>query len=239
MLTSIDSSWHESLTRALGALSPEYRDFLESSTDFIPSRDRLLSAFSTLPKDRVKYILFGQDPYPREQSAIGYAFIDGGVDELFCDNGLSKLVNRATSLCNFMKMALVASGRLDSTDTTQPAIASIDKNDIISNMTELRVNFEHSGVLLLNTALVFTSKKDSKKHIKAWKGFVEVLLQEMLDQQPSLILFGAHAKELMKISGIEQFPIISMEHPYNHTFICNLDAHDLFGPMNLLEKQRS
>jgi len=55
MLTSIDNSWHESLTRALGALSPEYRDFLESSTDFIPSRDRFLSAFSTLPKDRVKY----------------------------------------------------------------------------------------------------------------------------------------------------------------------------------------
>ncbi len=236
MLSNVDNSWHESLERALGALSVEYRDFLESSAEYIPSRDKFLSAFSSLPKDQVKYILFGQDPYPRVQSAIGYAFIDGAVEGLFSDNGLSKPVNRATSLRNFMKMALVADGKLSDTDTSQPAIASLDKDDIIDTMTELRINFEKSGVLLLNTALVFTDKKESKRHVKAWKGFVETLLSEMIKQQPRLILFGVHAKELLKLSGIEQFEAISMEHPYNHTFISNPDAHDLFGPMKLLKR---
>jgi uracil-DNA glycosylase len=230
------SSWDDTLAKAHSALSGEYREFLAQNKGYIPNRDRYLNAFKTLPKDKVRYILFGQDPYPREQSAGGYAFIDTNVKEIFAPKGLSKEVNRATSLRNFIKMALVARGDLSLEDTSQDAIAKIDKTPLINTIDELRYNFEKNGVLLLNTALVFTDKKSSTKHIKEWRGFIQVLLEELQDRDITLILFGSHAKELKKRFDLSSYKSIELQHPYNHTFISNKDALNLFGKMNLLEK---
>lgn len=230
----VDSSWLELLTDAMRELDKEYLHFLFTSQEYFPNQEKLFSAFKTLPKTKTKYILFGQDPYPREQSAIGYAFIDGAVNELFSNKGLSREVNRATSLRNFIKMALIANGRLSFKNTSQSAIAAIDKSDLIRTIHELKNNFEHSGVLLLNTALIFTDKKDSKKHIKAWEPFIKHLL-ENIDNNIELILFGNHAKDILKKFTPKQ-KAIKLPHPYNISFITQTEAHNLFGPLKLLEK---
>jgi len=232
----VHSSWQESIHAAYTTLSEEYRAYLEQNQDYFPSKKQYLNAFKTLPKEKVRYILFGQDPYPREESAIGYAFIDGKVKDIFSDTGLSKEVNRATSLRNFMKMALVARGDLTLDDTSQEAITQVGKSDLIESIQELKDNFEKNGVLLLNTALIFSSKEESRAHIKAWRPFVEKLLAEMREVDPALILFGTHAKALKKLKGIEKFHTIELEHPYNHTFISNPKALKLFGSMDLLAK---
>jgi len=232
----IDSSWIEALDLAYQQLSSEYRSYLERDGDYFPTQENYLNAFKTLPKDRVRYILFGQDPYPREESAIGYAFIDGRVGDIFSSTGLSKSVNRATSLRNFIKMVLVARGDLSYEDTSQDAIAKLDKPPYISTISQLKDNFESSGVLLLNTALIFSSKEQSRKHIKEWRPFVETLLSQMVDISPQLILFGTHAKALKKLDGIDRFETIELEHPYNHTFISNEVALKLFGEMDLLAR---
>lgn len=229
-------SWASILQEAYVALDEEYRRFLETNEGYFPDRNNYLNAFRTLPKEQVKYILFGQDPYPREESANGYAFIDAKVKSIFSDTGLGKEVNRATSLRNFIKMALVARGDLTLDDLSQGAIAAVDKTALISTIEELRSNFEKNGVLLLNTALVFTDKKSSIKHVKAWRPFVQSLLHSLEVQQPKLILFGTHAKELKKNLPLENFETIELEHPYNHTFIGNPRALELFGPMTLLDK---
>lgn len=239
MFTSIDSvdeSWKATIATAYRSLSPLYREYLEQDKEYFPNRENFLNAFKTLPKQEVKYILFGQDPYPREQSAIGYAFIDGKVGELFNSTGLSREVNRATSLRNFIKMALVARGDLTREDTAQDAISKLEKERLISTIMQLKENFEKNGVLLLNTALIFSSKEQSRKHIKAWQPFVERLLLEMGDINPKLILFGTHAKAIKKLEGVEQLEAIELEHPYNHTFVSNKIALNLFGAMNLLAK---
>jgi len=202
----------------------------------IPDKPRIFNAFKTLPKSRVCYILFGQDPYPRPESATGHAFIDGAVREIFGDRGLSKAVNRATSLRNFVKMALVCEGLLASGDVSQEAIAAIDKSGLIATIDELRENFERSGVLLLNTALVFEDKSASARHAKAWRPFVRTLLGR-LDDGVELILFGSIAKAIEKIPESARFRRHLLEHPYNHTFIHNPKAHELFGPMHLLRKK--
>ncbi len=230
------NSWESVLREAYAQLEEDYRKFLEEDRGYIPDRENYLNAFRTLPKEKVKYILFGQDPYPREESANGYAFIDARVKEIFSDKGLSKEVNRATSLRNFIKMALVARGDLSPEDLSQDAIASIDKTALISFIEELRINFEKNGVLLLNTALVFTDKKSSSRHVKAWQPFVRSLLKSLETQQPKLILFGTHAKALKKNLPLNGFETIELEHPYNHTFIANPKALELFGPMHLLDK---
>ena len=231
-------SWEPLILQAYGALDAEYRTFLEQDSGYFPTRENFFNAFSTLPKQKVRYILFGQDPYPREESAGGYAFIDEKVKRLFSDTGLSKEVNRATSLRNFIKMALVARGDLRIEDTSQEAIAKVDKAPLITTIKALRENFERNGVLLLNTALVFTQKRDSNKHIKAWRPFMQTLLEMLSEEEnpPTLILFGNHARSLNRTLPLDRFESIALEHPYNHTFIGNKNAQNLFGPMKLLEK---
>jgi uracil-DNA glycosylase len=230
------NSWDDILNQAFDALDKEYQEFLDKDSGYIPNKDNYLNAFKTLPAEDVKYILFGQDPYPRVESASGYAFIDSNVKTLFAPNGLSKEVNKATSLRNFIKMLLVSMGRLSSQDTSQQAIARIPKDDLINSIDELRINFEKNGVLLLNMALVFTDKKDSTKHIKEWRGFIEVLLSKLQNRDITLILFGNHAKDIQKRFDLSSFHIIHTPHPYNTSFITNKDAQNLFGSMKLLEK---
>jgi len=229
------TSWETLLIKAYASLDEDYQRFLEEDKDYFPSKANYFNAFKTLPKDKVKYILFGQDPYPRKESAGGYAFIDTNVKKLFSDSGLSKEVNRATSLRNFIKMALLARGDLKE-DTSQGSIAKIDKADLIDSIDALRENFEKNGVLLLNTALIFTDKRSSSKHIKSWQPFVQSLLSSFESEAPKLILFGTHAKELKKKFALDKFEIIEMEHPYNTSFIHNKKALELFGSMKLLEK---
>jgi len=232
----VHNSWQETIQSAYAELSDSYKAYLEEDNGYFPAKTHYLNAFTTLPKEKVRYILFGQDPYPRKESAIGYAFIDGKVKDIFSDSGLSKEVNRATSLRNFIKMVLVARGDLTFGDTSQEAIAQVDKTVLINTVQELKDNFEQNGVLLLNTALIFSSKTESRAHIKAWRPFVERLLSEIREVNPTLILFGTHAKALRKLKGIEDFHSIELEHPYNHTFISNPEALKLFAPMNLLAK---
>ncbi len=229
-------SWEVILEKAYAELEDEYKVFLENDKRYFPNSSNYFNAFKTLPRNRVKYILFGQDPYPRKESAGGYAFIDEKVQTLFSQTGLSKEVNRATSLRNFVKMALVARGDLKKENTSQEAISQIDKHSFINSIEELRINFEKNGVLLLNTALIFTDKKSSTKHVKAWRPFIKILLKELEEDAPKLILFGIHAKELKKRLSLDKFETIEVEHPYNHTFISNEKVLKLFSPMNLLEK---
>jgi uracil-DNA glycosylase len=228
------ASWQPLLEEAYGELEEEYRAFLEANEGYFPRKEQFFNAFASLPRQRVKYILFGQDPYPREQSASGYAFIDSRVESLFGEQGLSTEVNRATSLRNFIKMLLVACGKLDGEDTSQKAIKAIDREGMIETMHELRLNFEANGVLLLNTALIFTDKSDSKYHSTQWRPFMKRLLEGLEEEGIALILFGNYAKELEKLFGLEAFEKIAMEHPYNHTFITNEKALKSFRGMHLL-----
>jgi len=235
-MLEVHESWREDIAAAYAALDPDYRRFVERTT-LVPERHRIFNAFKTLPKPQVRYILFGQDPYPRAESATGHAFIDGAVETIFSPTGLSKAVNRATSLRNFVKMALLADGRLSPDDLSQAAIAALDKSALIDSIDELRENFETNGVLLLNAALVFEDKRSSARHAKAWQPFIRALLSR-LDDDTELILFGGIAKTIRKIPEAARFRHHLLEHPYNHTFVHNPDAHALFGPMELLRRRQ-
>jgi len=230
-----DASWHPILKKALESFDNDYLEFLNSG-DYLPSKSNIFRAFESLKPQDVKYILFGQDPYPRRESAIGYAFIDGRVKEIFTEKGLSKEVNRATSLRNFIKMLLVARGDLRCEDTSQEAISKIDKSNLINSIYELRDNFIRSKVLLLNSSLVFEDKASSNRHLRVWQSFIGVILEELKEYSPTLILFGSHSKKLEKLYDENSFKAIKIEHPYNNSFICNKEAIELFGEMRLLNR---
>ncbi|NOX14810.1 MAG: uracil-DNA glycosylase [Epsilonproteobacteria bacterium] len=234
-MIKVHSSWQSIVQECYDKLDVDYREFLEKDSGYFPSNENFLNAFKTLPLNKTKYILFGQDPYPREQSAIGYAFIDGMVGEIFSSSGLSKNVNKATSLRNFIKMLLVANGNLEKNNTTKEQISKIKKDDFITDIMQLKLNFEKNGILLLNTSLIFTDKKDTSFHVKQFRPFMEILLQKLEGKKTELILFGNTAKEMEKrFTSLKNYRLFKVQHPYNVGFIKDLSVINFFKPMNLL-----
>ena len=237
MTPKVDPSWQEIIEYAYAGLTPTYRKFLEKDEGYFPTFSNFLNAFHTLSLTNTKYILFGQDPYPREKSANGYAFIDANVKTLFSEKGFSKEVNRATSLRNFLKMILLSDGHLTEKNLTQEAITQIDKAPFINSIDELRYNFEANGVLLLNTALIFTSKEDTKVHVKEFRVFMHRLLSRITGLDIELILFGNMAKEIKKsLPSALEFKTVETMHPYNIGFITDLKVQKFFQPFHLLLK---
>ncbi|MBE0491597.1 MAG: uracil-DNA glycosylase [Sulfurospirillum sp.] len=237
MKVCVANSWQDIIAYAYDGLSLEYREFLEKNEGYFPDYTHFLNAFTSLSLQDTRYILFGQDPYPRIQSANGYAFIDGGVKTLFSQSGLSKEVNRATSLRNFLKMLLLGENMLTCNDLSQGAIAKVDKTGFINSTEALRKNFEKNGVLLLNSALVFTCKAQSRLHIKAFEPFMQRILEKLQGRNIKLILFGSQAAKIERsLPQIHKFTCIKTMHPYNLSFIQDTSVQEFFTPMHLLRQ---
>jgi uracil-DNA glycosylase len=243
-----DPSWRPHLLRGLQALAmadPGYLPAL-AEDDYLPTHGRLFAAFAQ-PLDRVRYVLVGEGPYPRAESATGVCFMDGAVGSLWSSEaggGLSKAVNKATSLRNFMKMLLVADGQLQLDNTAGDAMAAVSAlarsgaGSHIQSLADMQRKLTEHGFLLLNAALVFRSHVAPVKDAKAWLPFFETVMAGLAAQTrvtPTMILWGKIAELLKKLPVMEKFPQIVAEHPYNLSFIANQDMHALFGPMQLLK----
>jgi len=108
-VNAVHAQWRAPLARALDRVEPDYLQQLLNQPDWLPGPQRLLAAFRR-DREGCRYLLFGESPYPRAASANGIAFQDAAVGSLWSEHGLSKAVNRATSLRNLLKTALIAEG---------------------------------------------------------------------------------------------------------------------------------
>lgn len=236
-------SWHLHLIEGLAAMmraQPSYLPQLAQDA-YLPTDQRLFAAFAlALPK--VRYVLVGEGPYPRAHSATGVCFMDGAVGTLWSANGLSKPVNKATSLRNFIKMLLVADERLQAGDTGSAALAPIaaqvEELQHITTLAQLQENLTQQGFLLLNASLVFRAHVAPAIDAKAWLPFLETVLQALRPAAPTLVLWGKIAEQLKKLPQTESFPQIACEHPYNLSFIEHAAMQDLFRPMRLLHRAK-
>ncbi|HTD02358.1 uracil-DNA glycosylase [Undibacterium sp.] len=251
-LTLVHPSWLPAVHAGLAAMQAMDPAYLPSLIDgeFLPNGGRLFAAFS-LPVAGVRHVLIGEGPYPREESATGVCFMDGAVRELWSqepDGGLSKKVNRATSLRNFIKMLLVADGKLAVENTAGTAMAEISAqarqpdSGMIQTLPELQDNLHRRGFLLLNASLVFRASVAPAKDAKAWIPFLRRILDTLYEQHqaagslPQLVLWGKIAEQVKQVEVSGQFPHIAAEHPYNLSFIGNQGMHAFFGPMHLLDQ---
>jgi uracil-DNA glycosylase len=242
-LDRADPSWHAILRDGLEAMvkaNPSYLPELAVDS-YLPTELRLFAAFA-LPLDQVRYVLVGEGPYPRAESATGVCFMDGAVKGLWSDEeggGLSKPVNKATSLRNFMKMLLVADGQLELANTAGEALASVAARaragSAIQTLAEMQERLTAHGFLLLNASLVFRPHVPPVKDAKAWLPFFETVMKGLAERQPTLVLWGKIAEQLNKLPVVKALPQIVCEHPYNISFIANKEMHALFGPMRLLK----
>ncbi|KFC66615.1 uracil-DNA glycosylase [Massilia sp. LC238] len=240
-LDRADASWRpilEAGLQAVAAADPAYLPAL-AVDDYLPTEGRIFAAFAQ-PLDRVKHVLVGEGPYPRAESATGVCFMDGAVGDLWSETGLSKPVNRATSLRNFMKMLLVANGQLDAGDTGGSAMVPVAQaartNGSIQTLAQLQDNLIGQGFLLLNAALVFRKHVAPAFDARAWQPFLQTVLAALASQPqpPTLVLWGKIAEQLEKLPEAARLPQIHAEHPYNLSFIQHQGMQALFGPMELL-----
>lgn len=222
--------WHDMLDKALDCVDQEYLANLQQDAAWLPGKDKLFAAFNC-PPEQIKFLLLGESPYPRPQSANGYAFWDNAVGPLFSDKGFSLQVNRATSLRNLMKMLLVARGDLQE-DCSQAAIARLDKSQYIQTAQQLFSGMLERGFLLLNASLVYRENQ-VPYHSKQWQPFMNSLFDQLAQSYPDiqLILFGKIAAQ---VKNAERFSCLVAEHPYNLSFINNPDVVAFFKPLDLL-----
>lgn len=242
-LNRADPSWHAILTRGLQAMAaadPAYLPAL-ARDDYLPTKQRLFAAFA-LPLADVRYVLVGEGPYPRAESATGVCFMDGAVGSLWSEAGLSKPVNKATSLRNFMKMLLVADGQLAADATggaaMAPVAAKVREAGAIETLAQLQDNLTAHGFLLLNASLVFRAHVKPVIDARAWLPFLQTVLAALAATRPTLVLWGKIAEELKKLPETALLPQLASEHPYNLSFIAHAGMQDLFRPMRLLSPRR-
>lgn len=229
-LTQVHPEWLARVENALGAMDLDYLLSLEQSNLWLPGWRHIFAAFSE-PMHSLHYLLLGESPYPRKQSANGYAFWDAAVTNLWSEKGLHKTVNRATSLRNLLKMLLYAQGDLQE-DFSQTAIAALDKSRYVQTLSELFHALLKKGFLLLNASLVYEPKRVTY-HAKHWRPFMHHILQDLHQSNPKiqLILLGNIAQ---KTAPTDLFPCFLAEHPYMISFIRNPEVVAFFQPFNLL-----
>lgn len=237
--SQVHPEWRAPLAAALTAVDPGYLESLLRDDDWLPGADRLLAAFR---RDRagLEYLLLGESPYPRRESANGIAFYDAAVGPLWSEQGLSKAVNRATSLRNIVKTAILAESlaTADADGKLTPArIAAIDKTSLVQTLAELFANLQAAGFLMFNATPVLHPRRKPAVEARYWHAFLERLLAGIADDgypAPTLVLWGKIAKLVAGLPASRHFPRLVCEHPYNLSFIDNADMRRLFAGLRLL-----
>ena len=108
----------------------------------------VLYALKITPLDKVKVLIFGQDPYPRAESAIGIAFCDGKIKKWTDPT--------CPSLRNIFKSVLIHYKYLNPSSKVEELRSTMSRIKMISPYNWF---FETAkqGVLWLNTSLTYTS----------------------------------------------------------------------------------
>ena len=238
--SGVHDDWRPLLLDALGTLEHDYLQALIDDDSWLPGIDRLLAAFR---RDRggVRYLLIGESPYPRRESANGIAFYDAAVGSLWSEQGLSKAVNRATSLRNIVKTALLVEGHLHKNadgKISQQAIAAIDRSGLVETLEELFENLQRAGFLMLNATPVLHPQRKPVQEARYWQAFLERLLELIAQQAPAqltLLLWGKIAKLVEAMPASSNYRKLVCEHPYNISFIDNPEMQKLFAELAVLQ----
>lgn len=233
------------LNKLMSELSIDDKKTLETillDPTLIPTKENVFNGFKNIQVNNLKYIIFGESPYPRNESACGYAFIDNSVDTIWENGNLSKQVNKATSLRNLMKTSLVAEGLLNKNHTSKKDIESIIWDgcsvDVVNDIHKLRTNLENNGVALLNICLSFRKGKVLKDDVKFWLSFMDRFLYYLHKENPDvkLVLWGGIAKQIKKMESYYLFSSIESEHPYNVSFIKNKEMQNFLKEIKFLKE---
>lgn len=184
------------------------------------------AAFEYTPLDKVRVVIFGQDPYfgrnandPSLPQATGLAFSVARNDKI-----PSSLMNMFKELHQSMTSSERAERRKEIYGSSEPRPITLEHGDLIP--------WARQGILLLNTALtVPVGAEHKREHLGLWGGFVNQVIETIneLHTKVVFVLMGADAKKL-KNKIASRHKIIETVHP------SGLSAHKGFFGSNVFLK---
>ena len=178
-----------------------------NNNKFYPNKDNIFKALELIKPDDVKVVIIGQDPYIKENQAIGLSFA--------VQNGLTI----PPSLRNIYKEIIKEYKPDYDNNTINKILNKYSKKGDISKLSE-------QGVLLLNSVLtVEPNKSNSHKNI-GWENFTSHIIKK-LDEKYKIVFmaWGNNALQLLN-NNVKYNQIIKSGHPsplnYTNPFVgCN------------------
>jgi uracil-DNA glycosylase len=184
------------------------------TNNFYPEKHNIFRVFS-MPIQDIKVVILGQDPYPNENQAIGYAF---AVNQNCKAPASLRIISRELSIEGFETGSF---------------------NDYLSDWKNLS-HWVDQGVFLLNTALT-VEKKKAGSHLNLWVSFTRQIIRIISKEvNPVWLLWGAKAQlfipYIQEIGSWENHIVIA-PHPAAETYSggkAGFYGSDCFNHVNLL-----
>lgn len=186
----------------------------------VPVRELTFQALKPNPPERWKVVVFGQNPYPRVESATGIAMFDNTFTE-WADSQFGKV----TSIRCIVKAACMWKHGVEK-KTSTASIRTLLAREKVVQPPEWFQAVLTQGVLLLNAALTASSdgSTSTAQHTAFWKPVIEAIVEEILrakqaSAEPSergvvFAWWGNHAKQLRKLVErlATKYPGVAVRH---------------------------
>jgi len=171
-------------------ISDELRELSYTET-ILPPINKVFNIFYYLPLDRIKVVILGQDPYPKDNDAIGISFSVGKSN---------KKQNRSKSLNSSLR-------------NIYNEIEDSLKIEMNFKNTSL-IPWVEQGVFLYNTALTVKEGK-TESHLDLWYEFSLQVIEYISKNRDDLVfmLWGAKAQKYKKNIDIRKHFVIETSHP--------------------------
>lgn len=195
----------------------------------VPLRELTFQALKPNPPGKWKVVVFGQNPYPRIESATGIAMFDNAFT-----SWRSNQLERVASVRCILKAALVWKHGVSRQLNPWQLRAELIERRVVEPPEWFQAMLAQ-GVLLLNAALTASEKNAlaTELHTAFWRPVIEAIVEEILrakatgpagDRAVVFAWWGAHARGLrpMVEAIARRYPGVRVAH-VNH---CNPAARD-------------
>lgn len=189
-MVNVDESWmpffkQESNKPYLHELAAKVKDEYSQTTCF-PPYEQIFNAFKLTPRDDVKVVILGQDPYHGDGQAQGLSF------------SVPQGMKLPPSLVNINK-------ELES---------EFGYECIPANCGDLS-SWAEQGVLLLNTTLTVKAHEAASHAGLGWQEFTDAVIRELdeINQPIVFLLWGAHAQSKKPLLTNPGHLVLSSPHP--------------------------
>ncbi|MGK5674317.1 ADP-ribosyltransferase domain-containing protein [Micromonospora sp. URMC 106] len=174
------------------------------SAQVVPVRELTFQALKPNPPHKWKVVVFGQNPYPRPESATGIAMFDNTFHD-WKDSQFGRVV----SIRCIIKAAAMWKYGIPKKTPIADIRALLREHDTVQPPEWFQAMLTQ-GVLLLNAALTASSDgaMATDRHTAFWRPVVETLVEEILkakqhaDEEDRGVVFawwGAHARSLKQV----------------------------------------
>jgi uracil DNA glycosylase len=187
--------------------------------DVVPVRELTFQALKPNPPHKWKVVVFGQNPYPRPESATGIAMFDNTFHD-WKDSQFGRVV----SIRCIIKAAAMWKYGIPKKTPIADIRALLKEQDTVQPPEWFQAMLTQ-GVLLLNAALTASSDgpRGADPHTAFWRPVAERVVEEILkakqnaDEEDRGVVFawwGAHARNLKKVvlQLQKKYPDVEVRH---------------------------